>query len=378
MKAKKLCLVLGAALLALPASAATKDIVLPAGTLMTCMMDEPNFSSATVTTGDPFLCHPRAMQMFGHSAFPRGTYVVGHLEDTKDPGHFVGKGWLQLSFDRIGLADNDVPLSAKVIAVKGYRVNREGKIIGHGHATRDAVEWMLPPLWPWKVLTLPARGPRPALKGEVAVTLRLMEDVTIPSENSFSNRLEPGARLILPPPVRSNPVLRVPVSPSPVSPTPVSPSRLLAPSPAPMASTGKLFPMEPPFSGGAMSLAEAAALVTHHSTWRHFGDPEPRTALPMTTLPVTTMAGTALPVTALTGTTLPRTTLFATKPGMVYAAIQYRRNSDTLALVLTSGALVTMDMKDLDWITTTRLNSERGVRVNLQIGVLCNGECAGN
>jgi len=373
MKAKKLCLVLGAALLALPASAATKDTVLPAGTLMTCIMDEPNFSSATVTTGDPFLCHPRAMQMFGHSAFPRGTYVVGHLEDTKDPGHFVGKGWLQLSFDRIGLADNDVPLSAKVIAVKGYRVNREGKIIGHGHATRDTVEWLLPPLWPWKVLTLPARGPRPALKGEVAVTLRLMEDVTIPSENSFSNRLEPGARLILPPPVRSNPVSRSPVSPSPVLPTPVSPSRLLAPTPAPTASTGKLFPMEPPFSGGEMSLAEAAALVTHHSAWRHFGDPEART-----TLPVTTMAGTALPVATLTGTTLPRTTLFATKPGMVYAAIQYRRNSDTLALVLTSGALVTMDMKDLDWITTTRLNSERGVRVNLQIGVLCNGECAGN
>ena len=131
--------------------------------------------------------------------------------------------------------------------------------------------------------------------------------------------------------------------------------------------------MEPPFSGGEMSLAEAAALVTHHSTWRHFGDPETRT-----TLPVATMAGTALPVTTLTGNTLPRTTLFATKPGMVYAATQYRRNSDTLALVLTSGALVTMDMKDLDWITTTRLNSERGVRVNLQIGVLCNGECAGN
>jgi hypothetical protein len=342
MKAKKLCLVLGAALLVLPASAATKDIVLPAGTLMTCMMDEPNFSSATITTGDPFLCHPRAMQMFGHSAFPRGTYVVGHLEDSKDPGHFVGKGWLQLSFDRIGLADNDVPLSAKVIAVKGYRVDRQGKIIGHGHATRDTVEWMLPPLWPWKVLTLPARGPRPALKGEVAVTLRLMEDVTIPSENSPSNRLEQGARLILPRPVHSNPV----------SPSPVLPSGFSAPSPGPMASTGKLFPMEPPFSG-EISLAEAAAAVTHNRGWSHFGAADTRT-------------------------TLPRTTLFATKPGMVYAATQYRRNSDTLALVLTSGALVTVDMRDLDWITTTQLNSERGVRVNLRIGVLCNGECAGN
>src|SRR5262249_29924203 len=148
MKAKRLCLVLGAALLALPASAATKDIVLPAGTLMTCVMDEPNFSSATITAGDPFLCHPRVMQMFGQSVFPRGTYVVGHLKDTKAPGHFVGKGWFHLSFDPIALADTDLPLSAKVIAVKGYRVDREGKVIGHGHATRDTVEWMLPPLWP--------------------------------------------------------------------------------------------------------------------------------------------------------------------------------------------------------------------------------------
>ena len=368
MAGKSLLLTLILSISALGARAAsTPDEIVPAGTLLHCTMDEPNFSAKTAQAGDPVLCHLGPVSSFGHSLFPRGAMLSGHLQESKDPGHFVGKGWLQLSFDRIGLADNDVPLSAKVIAVKGYRVNREGKIIGHGHATRDTVEWLLPPLWPWKVLTLPARGPRPALKGEVAVTLRLMEDVTIPSENSFSNRLEPGARLILPPPVRSNPVSR-----SPVPPSPVSPSRLLAPSPAPMASTGKLFPMEPPFSGGEMSLAEAAALVTHHSTWRHFGDPETRT------LPVTTMAGTALPVTTLTGTTLPRTTLFATKPGMVYAATQYRRNSDTLALVLTSGVLVTMDIKDLDWITTTRLNSERGVRVNLQVGVLCNGECAGN
>jgi len=28
------------------------------------------------------------------------------------------------------------------------------------------VEWLIPPLWPWKILMLPAKGPRPALKGE--------------------------------------------------------------------------------------------------------------------------------------------------------------------------------------------------------------------
>jgi FKBP-type peptidyl-prolyl cis-trans isomerase (trigger factor) len=31
--------------------------------------------------------------------------MTGHLEAYQDPGHFVGKGWLQLQFDRIGTAE---------------------------------------------------------------------------------------------------------------------------------------------------------------------------------------------------------------------------------------------------------------------------------
>ena len=73
-----------------------------------------------------------------------------------------------------------MPLDAKVIATRGYKVDKEGDIRGKGHARRDIVEWMLPPLWPWKVIMLPARGPRPTLKGESQLTLRLMDDVQIP------------------------------------------------------------------------------------------------------------------------------------------------------------------------------------------------------
>jgi hypothetical protein len=334
MKAKVLCLLLGVALMALPGTASAKEIVLPAGTLMTCTLDEPNFSSATVTVGDPFLCHPRAMQMFGQSVFPRGAYLVGHLQADKDPGHFVGKGYLQLSFDRIGLADTDLPISAKIIAVRGYRVDREGKIIGHGHATRDVVEWMLPPLWPWKVLTLPARGPRPTLKGEVAVTLRLMEDVTVPSGNSPNRFGEPGAGLARPPRVFSSPT---------------SPSSFLDPDARPLANGGAtpLFQFaELPNAAAKPLEVVAPAPVSDHSGWQRFGEP--------------------------------RATLFATKQGTVYVVTQYRRNSDTLAFILTSGALVTLDLRDLDWPTTTQLNSERGVRINLRNGPICNGDCAGN
>ena len=45
---------------------------------------------------------------------------------------------------------------------------------------RDAIGWALPVLWPVKLATLPMRGPRPTLKGERAITLRLLEDVRVP------------------------------------------------------------------------------------------------------------------------------------------------------------------------------------------------------
>jgi hypothetical protein len=157
-----------------------QDQLVPAGTLLQCTLDEPNFSSATAAIGDPVLCHLRTTQEFGRPMFPRGSMLGGHLEADKEPGHFVGKGYLKITFDRVILPNGDLPVPAKVIQARGYKVDKQGAIDGNGHATRDVVEWMLPPLWPWKVLTLPARGPRPALKGEEPLELRLMDDIVIP------------------------------------------------------------------------------------------------------------------------------------------------------------------------------------------------------
>jgi hypothetical protein len=60
-------------------------------------MNEPNFSSATASLGDPVLCHLRSLQEFGRPAFPRGAMLRGHLEADKEPGHFVGKGYLKIA-----------------------------------------------------------------------------------------------------------------------------------------------------------------------------------------------------------------------------------------------------------------------------------------
>jgi len=159
---------------------AAQDLLVPAGTLLQCTMDEPNFSSKTAAIGDPVVCHLKTMQEFGKPVFPRGSMLGGHLEADKEPGHFVGKGYLKITFDRVILPNGDLPVPAKVILARGYKVDKEGDIDGKGHAKRDVVEWMLPPLWPWKVVALPMRGPRPTLKGEEPLELRLMDDIVIP------------------------------------------------------------------------------------------------------------------------------------------------------------------------------------------------------
>jgi hypothetical protein len=171
-------------LLAIPKNVKAQGnaIVLPAGTLIHCSLDEPNFSSKTAEVGDPVVCPLGGLILFNRNVFPRGAYLGGHLEAVKDPGRFFGKGYLQLEFDKIGMPNDQVPVPTKVIAASGYKVDAQGKIDGHGHAERDTVEWMLPPLWPYKVITLPERGPRPVLKGEERLTLRLMDDIAIPQQ----------------------------------------------------------------------------------------------------------------------------------------------------------------------------------------------------
>ncbi|HTS13682.1 MAG TPA: hypothetical protein VMH00_16300, partial [Candidatus Limnocylindrales bacterium] len=158
MKSRLLLTLLAVSLFAFTRSASARDVVVPAGTLLQCTLDEPNLSSKTVDVGDPVLCHLRGTTVFGQQAFPRGSYLVGHLDAAKDPGHFWGKGYLKLQFDRIGVPTGDLPLEAKVVSTRGYKVDKQGNIDGKGHPRRDVIEWMIPPLWPWKVITLPARG----------------------------------------------------------------------------------------------------------------------------------------------------------------------------------------------------------------------------
>ena len=155
--------------------------ILPAGSLINCTVSETKLSSKTTGIGDPVLCQAGITTRNGSARLPFNTYLEGRFEDYKDPGHFVGKGWMELKFDRMVIEPRTViPVSARVVDVPGYAVDQQGRILGKGHRTRDIVEWWIPILWPIDLLNLPRRGPRPTLKTETRLTLKVMDDMEVP------------------------------------------------------------------------------------------------------------------------------------------------------------------------------------------------------
>jgi hypothetical protein len=294
-------------------SASARDVVLPAGTLLQCTLNEPNFSSSTVDVGDPVLCHLRGVTSFGQQAFPRGSYLVGHLDSAKDPGHFWGKGYLKIQFDRIGLPTGDLPLEAKVIATRGYKVDKQGKIDGKGHAKRDVVEWLLPPLWPWKVIMLPARGPRPKLKGETVLSLRLMDDVQIPQvAKTFGPNWHFFGR---------------------------SQSESYQPS---VYDNGK-----PQLMLRNTSVADGTSQLSNQVPHASYA------SLVTRTLPSTNVA--------------PGMPVFVLNTGTVLAVSGYGYQDSRISYSLVGGGSGVISTGDVDWTTTTQLNEKRGVRLSLHL-----------
>lgn len=304
MKCRLLFSLLAVSLFAFTLSASARDVVVPAGTLLQCTLNEPNLSSATVDVGDPVLCHLRGITVFGQQAFPRGSYLVGHIEAEKDPGHFVGKGYLKLQFDRIGVPSGDLPLEAKVISTRGYKVDKQGKIDGKGHPRRDVVEWMLPPLWPWKVIMLPARGPRPTLKGETVLSLRLMDDVQIPQ---VAQTYGPGWHFF---------------------------DRMKEKLYGDQASNRPQLSIRPAADTN-MPQPTYASYVTRSAA-----------------LPTNVQAAPGMPV-------------FILNSGAVLAVTGYGYSDSRITYSLVGGGSGVISTDDIDWTTTTKLNNQRGVRVSL-------------
>ncbi len=299
---KRLITVSAVALLVCAAKVHAQDLLVPAGTLLQCTMDEPNFSSATAAVGDPVLCHLRTQQEFGRPLFPRGSMLGGHLEAEKDPGHFVGKGYLKITFDRVILPNGDLPVPAKVIQARGYKVDKQGAIDGNGHATRDVVEWMIPPLWPWKVISLPFRGPRPTLKGEEPLELRLMDDIVIPQHVAQVQHPDRPPTAII-----------------------TRPSNYTAPAGAPQAD----------------AMQVAAEKVATPAAPAAFVADAPAASVPA-----------EIPQSS------ERFTILVLKSNQVVEAVKYQRDGDYVMVQDTQGRSGALKAEDVDWLKTSEMTVE--------------------
>jgi hypothetical protein len=310
----KTCLILMLVLFLLDTTAAqtAANEILPAGTLLQCTLDEPNFSSRTAQIGDPVLCSVGAVTAFGHSLFPRGAYLGARLEKYRDPGHFFGKGWMELAFDRVILPGAvTIPLLAKVISVPRLSVSREGKLEGRGHAKRDALGWMVPVLWPVKILTLPARGPRPTLKGETRITLRLLGDLEVPATV--------GA---------ARPSASIPQTPR------------LRPS-------NRSTPLRQPWYAGSTAPALASATPA----------PQPRQQEP----------DTMRPSNFLEGRSVPQLTWLILKDGTSELVQDYWIESGKLQYLTLGGERKLLPLSRIDLDETVRLNQERNVEFVIRL-----------
>ena len=313
-------------------------MVLPAGTLLQCTLNEPNLSSATVAVGDPVLCHLRSLTEFGHQAFPRGSYLVGHLESAQDPGHFWGKGYMKIVFDRIGMPQGDMPLDAKVIATRGYKVDKYGDIDGKGHAKRDIVEWMIPPLWPWKIIMLPARGPRPTLKGEAVLSLRLMDDVQLPQ---VAQTFGPDWHFF--------------------GPRPQNDAQYENDAYYGSLNNGAVPRLAArPVTGASREAARPQVASLSYATY----NATPR----ITKLDARSESVSSVAFSGMVSGTSPGVPVFVLKTGMVLAVGNYTYQDGRISYELAGGGSGVISTGEVDWTTTTQVNLQRGVRVSLPGG----------
>ena len=369
-------LLLSLTLLTFTLSASAREMILPAGTILRCTLDEPNFSSATVAIGDPVLCRLHSMTEFGRQAFPRGSYLIGHLEAAQDPGHFWGKGFLKIQFDRIGLPDGDMPLDAKVIGTRGYKVDKYGDIDGKGHAKRDIVEWMIPPLWPWKIIMLPARGPRPTLKGESQLTLRLMDDVQMPQ---ISQTFGPDWHFF------GHPYNDPSYNPSYNNDSGNGVYRNDAYNGAPIGSGDNAAPrlavrhIRPAQGEPRLEEVSQVTYATYHpATQSPASSPARDTSFTYnaasSSAPLTAASASSIAADSRFAGTSPGVPVFVLKTGVVLAVGNYTYQDGRISYELASGGSGVISTDEVDWTTTQQVNLQRGVRVGLRAGHPSSGD----
>ncbi|RPI29117.1 MAG: hypothetical protein EHM61_02670 [Acidobacteria bacterium] len=141
MKSKSACLLVLAGLLG-PVSAQTIDNVTISKKTEIFITLERSISSRTASTGDKFYGRIAVpVTVNDKIVLPVGSYVIGHVDTSKEAGRLRGKAELGLKFDTIILPDGTTrDIRAVLASAEGYETgspDEEGKIQASGGQAED-------------------------------------------------------------------------------------------------------------------------------------------------------------------------------------------------------------------------------------------------
>lgn len=161
---------------------ADKEFVLPPGTTIDLRAGE-GLTTKAVSIDEPIIFevdYPIRAFRVGPVLIPRHSLVTARVASANRPGRFVGKANIEFTFESIMIPDGRMyPINARLIKVRGHKVDSHGRLIGRSHAKRDTFFILFPPTTLFQLALLPARGPDLILRPETRLTIKLLRPVVI-------------------------------------------------------------------------------------------------------------------------------------------------------------------------------------------------------
>ena len=155
---------------------------LPAGTIIRMFPDERLVAGEAL--GPVTFTVTPDVRLFPNrpAVIPRGSKVLGNVMESKQAGRLVGRAQTEIVLTSILTADScEYPVNAKILEAGRYTANRDGVVVGRGHAHRDLFELLFPPTTIYQLIRIPSRGPSLVLDAETPITIKLMEPLAAQS-----------------------------------------------------------------------------------------------------------------------------------------------------------------------------------------------------
>jgi hypothetical protein len=177
---------------AVSASAAECPAYIPAGVTLRLLPDED--LNAGVSSGPTILTVAADVRFFPNRPplLARGSKVLASIVESKQAGRLIGKARLRMTLNSILTSDLcEYPIDAKIIEAGRQKVE-DNIVFGRGHVKRDIVALLFPPTTVYQLLRIPSRGPKLVITNETAMTIKLMEPVSLGGGSKVAANEEVG------------------------------------------------------------------------------------------------------------------------------------------------------------------------------------------